>query len=325
MLGPSARLANLDLNLLVALRELVRERNVTRAAERLGVTQPAASAALSRLRRHFGDELLVRGKGGYALTPLGEQLAEQVEAVCDAAEHLFATTTGFDPATSQREFTLVMADYTIAVMGERLSQLVYEAAPQASLHVRLVRESMSTEYAESIRFIDGVVAPPLGRSRPASVRSAELFRDRWVCVVSNENRALGPGPLTVDDLARLTWVAPFHRDPGHTSAVPITRQLTRFGIQPHIGVRVESYLAVPHFVAGTDRIALMQERLAARFAGRMDLRVLECPGEPEPIVEALWWHEHYQDEPAHMWLRERVAEAAPPAHLPAPPPAQSLP
>ena len=79
---PVAHLANLDLNLLVALRELTRERSVTRAAQRLGVTQPAASAALSRLRRHFGDELLVREHGEYVLTPLGEQLAEQVEAVC---------------------------------------------------------------------------------------------------------------------------------------------------------------------------------------------------------------------------------------------------
>ena len=79
---PVAHLANLDLNLLVALRELVRERSVTRAAERLGVTQPAASAALSRLRRHFGDELLIRDRGEYTLTALGAQLAEQVDAVC---------------------------------------------------------------------------------------------------------------------------------------------------------------------------------------------------------------------------------------------------
>jgi DNA-binding transcriptional LysR family regulator len=81
---PIAHLANLDLNLLVALRELLRERSVTRAAERLGVTQPAASAALSRLRRHFGDELLVRDRGEYTLTPLGAQLPEQADDVAHA-------------------------------------------------------------------------------------------------------------------------------------------------------------------------------------------------------------------------------------------------
>src|SRR5580700_3336598 len=114
---PVSHLASLDLNLLVALRELLSERNVTRAAERLGVTQPAASAALARLRRHFRD------KGGYALTALAVALAEQVDAVCGAAERLFAASTHFDPSTSEREFTLVMADYTIGVMGELLSQL----------------------------------------------------------------------------------------------------------------------------------------------------------------------------------------------------------
>jgi DNA-binding transcriptional LysR family regulator len=308
--GPTAHLANLDLNLLVALRELLHERNVTRAAERLGVTQPAASATLARLRRHFGDELLVRGKGGYSLTPLARQLSDQVDEVCDAAERLFATNTDFDPAVSEREFTLVMADYTIAVMGERLSQLVYARAPLASLHVRLVREALSTEYTDSIRFIDGVVAPPMSRSQPSSVRSVELFRDRWVCVLARENPVLRHGMVTLSDLARLAWVAPFHQDAGQGSAVPVTRQLARFGIQPTIAVRVESYLAVPHFVAGTQRIALMQERLAARFAARMDLAVMECPGEPEPIVEALWWHEQYDEDPAHRWLRDVVVEAA---------------
>src|SRR4051812_8408371 len=98
----SARLANLDLNLLVALRELIRERNVTRAAARIGVSQPAASAALSRLRRHFDDELLARGRGGYVLTPLAMQLADQVEAVCAAAERLFATGTSFEPGSTRR-------------------------------------------------------------------------------------------------------------------------------------------------------------------------------------------------------------------------------
>src|ERR687895_2427605 len=155
---PPAHLTNLDLNLLVVLRELIRERNVTRAAQRIGVTQPAVSAALARLRRHFDDELLVRGKGkgGYVLTPLAAQLAEQVEEVCTAAERLFATGTDFDPNTSGREFTLLMADYTIAVMGERLSQLL-ERAPHAKLHVKLVRESLAADVADTIRMIDGIV------------------------------------------------------------------------------------------------------------------------------------------------------------------------
>jgi DNA-binding transcriptional LysR family regulator len=308
---PVAHLANLDLNLLVALRELVRERSVTRAAQRLGVTQPAASASLSRLRRHFGDELLIRERGEYVLTPLGEQLAQQVEAVCTAAERLFAASSDFDQKTSDREFTLVMADYTIMVMGEALSQAVQRAAPKARLHIRLVRESLATEYSDGIRFVDGMVAPPTNGFSLPDTRSAELFRDRWVCVLDGDNPVLdGGSALRIRDLAGLPWVAPYYRESRGVASVPVMRQLALLDLQPRIAVRVESYLAVPYFVTGTDRVALMQERLATRLAASANLRVLECPGEAEPIVEALWWHRQYEDDPAHAWLRRLIMETA---------------
>jgi DNA-binding transcriptional LysR family regulator len=309
---PVAHLANLDLNLLVALRELVRERSVTRAAQRLGVTQPAASASLSRLRRHFGDELLVRERGEYVLTPLGEQLAEQVEGVCTAAERLFAASSDFDPKTSDREFTFVMADYTITVMGEALSHAVQRSAPNARLHIRQVRVPMATEYSDGIRFVDGMVAPPSNGFALPDTRSTELFRDRWVCVLDGDNPVLdGGSALRMRDLAGLPWVAPYYRSGTRgVASVPVMRQLALLDLQPRIAVRVESYLAVPYFVMGTDRVALMQERLATRLAASANLRVLECPGDAEPIVEALWWHRQYEDDPAHAWLRRLIMETA---------------
>ncbi|HTU74325.1 MAG TPA: LysR family transcriptional regulator [Trebonia sp.] len=309
---PVAHLANLDLNLLVALRELVRERSVTRAAQRLGVTQPAASASLSRLRRHFGDDLLVRERGEYLLTPLGEQLAEQVEAVCTAAERLFSASCAFEAATTDREFTLVMADYTIMVMGQALSHAVRRAAPRARLHIRLVRESLVAEYSDGIRFVDGMVAPPSSGFALPDTRSAELFRDRWMCVLDSGNRVLdGGSPLCARDLAGLPWVAPYYRAGARgVASVPVMRQLALLDLEPRIAVRVESYLSVPYFVTGTDRVALMQERLATRLAASANLRVLECPGEAEPIVEALWWHRQYEDDPAHAWLRRLIIETA---------------
>jgi DNA-binding transcriptional LysR family regulator len=309
---PVAHLANLDLNLLVALRELVRERSVTRAAQRLGVTQPAASAALARLRRHFGDELLVREHGEYVLTPLGDQLAEQVEAVCTAAERLFAASSTFDPATSDREFTIVMSDYALNVMGEALSHAVQRAAPRARLHVQQVRVPLATEYSDGIRFVDGIVAPPTNGWALPDTRSAELFADRWVCVLDASNPVLdGGAALRVRDLAGLPWVAPYYRSGARgITSVPVMRQLALMDLQPRIAVRVESYLAVPYFITGTDRVALMQERLADRVAGPANLRVLECPGEAEPIVELLWWHRQYEGDPAHAWLRRVIMETA---------------
>jgi DNA-binding transcriptional LysR family regulator len=155
-----------------------------------------------------------------------------------------------------------------------------------------------------------MVAPPTHGFALPDTRSAELFRDRWVCLVDARNPALDAGRLELEDLARLPWVAPYYRSRPNPSAAPIMHQLELLDIRPRIAVRVESYLAVPHFVAGTDRIALMQERLAARLADRMDLRVLECPGQPEPITEALWWHRQYEDDIAHAWLRRLIVETA---------------
>jgi DNA-binding transcriptional LysR family regulator len=306
---PSAHLANLDLNLLVALRELIRERNVTRAAARIGVSQPAASAALARLRRHFDDDLLVRAKTGYVLSPLAMQLADQVEAVCAAAERLFAVGHHFDPGTSRREFTLVMADYTVAVLGTRLSRVLAEQAPGVDLHVRLVREAFTADIPETIQLVDGMVAPPVSRFELPGVRSVDLFTDRWVCIVDAGN-PLADSELTLEQLAGMCWVAPFQPDRGYPAAAPMSRQLALFGIQPAIRVRVESYQAVPYFVAGTDRVALLQERLATAVAGKLGLRVLPCPGDPEPIVEKLWWHADYDGDPAHAWLRQTMVAIA---------------
>src|SRR5215470_8004974 len=154
-----AQLASLDLNLILVLRELLRERNVTRAAERVGVTQPAVSAALSRLRRHFDDELLVRVNRGYILSPLAMQLQRQVEEICAASERLFSTGARFDPASTRREFTLIMADYTVDILGSKLSRLFEQTAPEASLRIRQVRESLALEMSDLIRRVDGIVAP----------------------------------------------------------------------------------------------------------------------------------------------------------------------
>ncbi len=305
---PASVLAGLDLNLIVALRELIVERNVTRAAERLGVTQPAVSAALGRLRRHFGDELLVRSNGRYELTPLAASLADQVEAVCAGAERLLAAKSRFDPGTSEREFTFLMADYVVAVLGRHLAAAVHAAAPRAGLHLRLVRESLTTEHGDLIRFIDGMVAPASLMVTAPHTRSTPLFGDRWVGIASADNRLLSPGPVALDELARCSWVAPYHQQ-GH-AGVPVSRQLRLLGLEPHVAVRVESYVSVPSLVAGTDHVALLQERLARQLAGPLPLRLFEVPGELEPITEALWWHERYEGDPAHAWMREVILEAA---------------
>jgi DNA-binding transcriptional LysR family regulator len=310
--APSAHLANLDLNLLVSLRELLRERNVTRAAARIGVSQPAASAALSRLRRHFDDELLTRHAGGYVLTPLAVQLADQVEGVCTAAERLFGTGHHFDPRASRRGFSLLIADYTVAVLGTTLSAALARRAPGVELRLRLVRESFSADIGETIRLIDGMIAPPAARFDRPDLRSVDLFTDRWVLLMDAANPAVHQ-ELTPGRLAVMPWVVPFAPERGFSAAAPITRQFTRLGVEPDTRVRVESYLAVPHLVAGTDRVALVQERLARDVAAGLGLVVRECPGTDDEdgagtICERFWWHADLDNDPAHRWLRSLLVE-----------------
>ena len=303
-----ATLAGLDLNLLVFLRELLRERNVTRAAQRVGVTQSAASAALARLRRHFGDDLLVRARGGFVLSPLAVQLAAQVEPVCASVERLFATGPEFRPGESEREFTLLAPDYVLAALGERLSRSMYAAAPRARLHVQVVKESLPGDVLETLRLLDGIVSAPTAALRAPGIRGLELFRDRWVCVVSSDSPVCER--LRVEDLERLPWVVPHHPDGEYPASFPLAPLMAGLAVRPRVAVRVDSYLATPWFVAGTDRVAVMQRRLAQVFADRPDLRILECPGNPPPIVETLWWHEKNDEDDAHRWFRTLIAEAA---------------
>lgn len=308
MRGGPASLANLDLNLLVFLRELLRERNVTRAAQRVGVTQPAASSALARLRRHFDDELLIRSRGGFVLSPLAGQLAGQIEPVCAGLERLFSTSREFRPAESEREFTLLAPDYVLAALGERLSRTLYAEAPRTRLHIRVVKESLPADPVETLRGLDAIISAPTATLRSPGIRGLELFRDRWVCVVAAENPVADR--LELVDLERLPWVVPHHPDGDYPASSPLAPLMARLTTRPLVAVRVDSYQATPYFVAGTDRVAVMQRRLARIFANRPDLRVLECPGEPPPIMETLWWHQKNDNDDAHRWLRHIVARAA---------------
>jgi DNA-binding transcriptional LysR family regulator len=244
------------------------------------------------------------------LSPLAVQLEGQVEEICAAAEQLFSAGADFDPASTRREFTLMMADYTVAVLGGRLARLFEEQAPHASLHIRLAREALALEMPHLIRWLDGIVAPERAQTLPL-VRSAELFGDEWVCVMSADNPLADRGSLGVRDLHDLKWVVPFYRTQHPPLAPPpAIRQLSELGLRPQVAIGVESYLAVPKLVAGGSRVALMQRRLAAQFADLDGLHVCPCPGDPDPIVEALWWHEDLDADPAHVWLRKALAGLA---------------
>lgn len=308
--GGRRHLANFDLNLLVALQALLAEQNVTRAAHSVGVTQPAMSASLARLRRHFKDDLLVRVANSYALTPLAIRLADLVEPACQSVEEVLHTNWNFSPARTSREFQLVMTDYVTAVLGEAISLRLAQLAPQARLHITMVRENLDVDYQSSRHLVDVLIAPTYTPFKGPDVRVSSLFKDRWVCVVDATSPAGLAGRLEPEALEQLSWVVAYHRGTADASLAPVPRQLALFPFRPRVAVRVESYRAVPHFVVGTDHVALMQERLALRARATTNLALLPCPYPTEAIEEGLWWSAEVNEDPGHRWFRDLLAAAA---------------
>jgi DNA-binding transcriptional LysR family regulator len=296
-------LASLDLNLVVALRALLEERNVTKAGRRIGLSQPAMSAALARLRRHFDDDLLSRAGGHYELTALGLALLDRTATACDLLERVFTSQADFDPAREEHEFTLIASDYAVAVFGAELARTIHAEAPGIRLRFKQTPTELIDDSGELLSTVDGLLMPHgIIRGFPR----VDLYLDSWVYLVADDNPEVGE-QLTLDDLARLPWVT-YQR----TYDAPAARQIGLLGIEPRVEISVDSFQLMPLLVAGTRRVALIQERLAERLTGLVPVRVMEPPYNAVPLQEALWWHPVHTHDAAHIWLREtaaRVGEA----------------
>ncbi|WP_447035635.1 LysR family transcriptional regulator [Streptomyces sp. DSM 118878] len=291
-------LARLDLNLVVALRALLEERNVTRAGERVGLSQPAMSAALARLRRHFGDDLLARVGGHYELTALGQVLLDRTSTAYDILERLFTSQADFDPARESREFRLVASDYAVAVFGTELARVIHDEAPGIRLRFTQTPPTAVDDTGALLSTTDGLLMP---HGVISDFPATDLYTDRWVFLVADDHPGVGER-LTHDDLARLPWVT-YQR----TYDAPAMRQLAMLGIEPRAEVSVDSFQSLPLLVAGTRRVALVQARLARLLAPVAAVRVVEPPYEAVPLREALWWHPVHTHDAAHIWLRETAA------------------
>jgi DNA-binding transcriptional LysR family regulator len=295
-------LANLDLNLLVTLDALLRERNLTRAAAHLGVSQPAVSAALARLRRHFGDTLLERVGNHYELTPLAAQLVSLTGPALTGVRRVFETTPDFDPSRMEREFTVITSDYAAAVLGPIVARKVAEEAPGVRLRLQQTTPRAVEHATETLRSADGMFLP---HGFLIDVPHTDMYEDRWVCIVSTDNPSVGE-LLTLAHLGELPWVVLFNLP---TAFAPAIQQLRTIGVEPRVEVVVDGFLPMPFLVAGTNRVALIQERLARRLAAATGVRVLPCPFQVVPLIEAFWWHPMMRNDPAHTWLRRILSEA----------------
>ena len=301
---PSGRneLSRLDLNLLVSLDALLTERSVTRAAESLRLSQPALSASLSRLRTHFGDRILSRHGNSYDLTPLAIRLAEHTGIALDAARRVFASEAIWDPVDSTREFTIYGSDYGFATVGHIVTDLAAERAPHVRFRFMQHTPVIVEDAASYLRSTDALLLP---HGFLTDLPHIDVATDGWVVIASADNDEIGES-LSTGDVEKFPWVFTYQSRSAFTSA---GRQMQQLGFNPQIVCVVEGFLALPAFIAGTNRLGLLQAHLAPFAQWDPRIRVLACPFEATPLTNALWWHPVNQRDPEHMWMRDLFAEA----------------
>jgi DNA-binding transcriptional LysR family regulator len=292
----------LNLNLLVVLDALLAERHVSRAARRLGMSQPAVSNALAQLRAQLGDPLFVRGRAGMVPTPRALALAVPLRAALAGLEAALGQVA-FDPATAQLTFVIAASDFAEFVLIPRLLARLGREAPGVRLqlpswpHTRVPPGLSTGEIDLALGFFP---------TKVAGHQEAPLFPDEFVCVVRKDHPRVGK-KLTLDTYLSLQHVLVTTETAG-PGVVDIALQ--KIGKSRTVGLRLSHFLMVPSIIAATDFVAAVSRRVAAAFASPLQLRVLEAPLPLPRGTATQVWHDRTDQSPAHRWLRQVVQEVA---------------
>ncbi len=292
-----------DLSLLLALEALLAERNVTRSAARLGISQPALSARLARLRQLFNDPLFVPAANGRGVVPTPRALALQgsLAEALDLLRGLLRTPGGFDPATSRRTFVVAMQEQPAAVLAPNLAAVMLSAAPSVRLALMTPIRDVVAQLENGT--VDLLVAPP--EAATGNLMTRALFENDFL-TAQRKGHPRGTAPLDLDAFCALDHLV-VSTDGGGFSGV-VDRMLAGLGRTRRVALSIQSYGLAPLIVAGTDCLCTLPGRLLRRFAEEIDLFTPPLPL-PRPQLMALW-HARNQDDPGHLWLRECVYRAA---------------
>jgi LysR family transcriptional regulator, nod-box dependent transcriptional activator len=299
--------SGLDLNLLVAADALFAERNVSRAGERLHLSQSATSGALGRLREAFRDPLLVQVGRKMTLTPLAEGLVEPVREFLLQAEGILHNCPEFDPATSTRRFRLMMSDYVETVVMTAALPRIERLAPKVTMEL-LSKIDVSSESLERGE-IDLAITPT--RYLSAKHPSEPLFDDEFVCVVWSGNQQVNDR-ISLDTYLKLGHIVVRL---GRLQQVPTIDEwfVEQFGHQRRIEVITTAFNLVPQLLIGTSRIATLHRRLATYYKQYLPLKLVTPPVEIPRLEESLQWHRSRDRDPGMAWLRATLKEVIPAA------------
>ena len=295
-------LHGIDLNLLVAFDALMAERSVTRAGTRIGRTQSAMSAALSRLRALLGDELFVRGVAGLQPTPRALDLAEPLGHALAEIQRTLAFTQAFDPQSTTLAFNVGMAEHPAFVLLPSLLERLRQAAPSATLQVRSFNDRNDAITMLDTGEVDlAVGVPPTISAGRISTRP--LFDERFVCVVRRGHEAADQ-PLDLDTFLNQPHllVSPENERFGHVDTA-----LAKLGLKRRLAVTLPHMYAAPTLVARSELIATLMHGVVLASGRAEDLCVLDPPLELPAVSFVMSWHRRNEAHPAQRWFRECVA------------------
>ena len=303
------QLNRFDLNLLIALDALLHEKNVTRAAERVYLSQPAMSAALQKLRDYFEDQLLVRVGREMELTPRGLSLVEPVREALLKVQATLGTQPSFDPATVRRTFTVITTDEAVPELVPRVLNRLAREAPQVQCHIEQISQSSLTR----LTYGDADLALSLDIMRlyglkvfPDTLRTLELRPVRWVCVMSKDHPFSGK-TLSTEDYQGLSHI--FARPNGHTA--PVEEHVRRLvGMDLNVRASTQSLLETLFMLPGSPFAATVPERVAKLVTPLLPLKTYALPFNVLDGHEILLWHKRNEPDPGHAWLRKLFIEAA---------------
>ncbi|WP_337269483.1 LysR substrate-binding domain-containing protein [Oryzifoliimicrobium ureilyticus] len=292
-----------DLNLLPVFVTMMDERNVTRAAERLGMTQPALSNALNRLRDTLKDPLFIRERYGMKPTLMAEDLAPTIRAALSALDEAIGGQQEFDPGQATRQFTIAPNSYVeFALMPEIVSRL-RDIAP--GVRLRLI--PFGNDLVET-GAVSGATEMVLGRivDPPDNMVVQHLMDDSLACVVRKDH------PDVKDKLTQELYEGLRHVNvlPPGRIRTGLFQALQQRGLKREVAVSVTHFLAVPEMVAVSDYCATLPSLICQRLARDERLKVLPAPVDLGTFPVELAWHVRYRSDPAHRWLRSLIADVA---------------
>src|SRR5262245_26032518 len=301
-------LQTIDLNLLTVFEALMEERGVTRAAKRVGLSQPAMSNALARLRRTFNDPLFVRTTEGMSPTPAAQSLIGPVRSALAQLRDIFEEKSAFAPSASQRLFHLLTNDYVELTMLPLLAKAIRREASGVSLRIQrspnVFEPPSANSLAESFDLAIGFFPDAL--TLDARIRSESLWEDWNVCI-ARANHPKIRGRISLRQYAEAEHVAVFYKKQG---LGVIDTLLAQKGLSRRTALVVPHFTTVPFIVSTSDFIATVPARIAQRFSRQLKLQSLRAPIEIPPLRLTLLWHERFHADPAHRWIRERISASA---------------